>query len=92
MRKTFCKIEIIFDVMDVFSSGSLDVVCIIPLAASAGTGIGLGTVMGLVIANGAFPPSIMVDVVVAILGVWTVGTRYNNCHTILALFNEVNIY
>ena len=48
--------------------------------------------MGLVIANGAFPPSIMVDVVVAILGVWTVGTRYNNCHTILALFNEVNIY
>ena len=70
MRKTFCKIEIIFDVMDVFSSGSLDVVCIIPLVRLYYT----YPVVGLVIANGAFLPSIMVDVVVAILGGGTVAS------------------
>ena len=37
-------------------------------AAEAGTGIGVGVVVGLVIANAAFPPSVIIDVVVALLG------------------------
>lgn len=37
-------------------------------AAAAGTGVSMGVVMGLVIANAAFPPTIIVDIVVGILG------------------------
>lgn len=38
------------------------------LAASAATGVGVGTVLALVTANAIFPPSIIVDVVIGILG------------------------
>ena len=46
-------------------------------AAEAGTGIGVGFVVALVIANAAFPPSVIVDVVVALLGGGTVTALVN---------------
>lgn len=38
------------------------------LAASAATGVGIGTVAALITANALFPPSVIVDIIIGVLG------------------------